>query len=222
MEDDIVTRRHIKRWFGALGFQITIVRNAHEALEQARSAREGELLGFILDINMGLDLEHEGIDVLEMIKGGNPNIYVALLTNHSRRYARMAWRLGANAVEYKSVNLKEDLFAILESLLEYRKALDFRSVSKFDGKKDSTAGSPVDVRSALYDFDRERLRRLMSDFLETNDLENICFDMRIDFEELPTGRKDSKLRSLITHCERHARIDELLKQLRELLPSIAW
>jgi len=65
---------------------------------------------------------------------------------------------------------------------------------------------------------RQNLERLFS----VSELQNICFDMGIEFENLPGATRSDKVRALIELCEHTERIDELLGHCRAQRPKAAW
>ncbi len=69
---------------------------------------------------------------------------------------------------------------------------------------------------------RAELRRKMATGFNLSDLENLCFDMEIDYQSLRGEDKESKTRELISYCERNGRVNELVKNCRELRPNVDW
>ena len=53
------------------------------------------------------------------------------------------------------------------------------------------------------------------------DVNSICFDLNIDYENFPDG-KEARIRELIRHCERNQRLDELLKECQTRRPRFDW
>lgn len=66
------------------------------------------------------------------------------------------------------------------------------------------------------------LRETIRDYFSLSDLKNLCFDLNIDFEELPPGNKSDSVRGLLEHCEQHGRLDELIAALRHERPDLIW
>jgi hypothetical protein len=52
-------------------------------------------------------------------------------------------------------------------------------------------------------------------------LKTLCFDMGIDYENLPET-KEGMVRELLQYCVRQNRVNELLQICREKRPTIAW
>jgi hypothetical protein len=69
---------------------------------------------------------------------------------------------------------------------------------------------------------RATLRQLLLDHFDISELQNLCFDLGIDFENLPGMGRADKARELIAYAERHGRLSELVAECRRLRPQIAW
>jgi hypothetical protein len=76
---------------------------------------------------------------------------------------------------------------------------------------ESSQEKPVDLRKLL---------RAINDSFGENDLRDLCFDLQLDFENLPGPTKKDKARELIIHFDRRKRINVLVATFRELRPSI--
>ncbi len=75
---------------------------------------------------------------------------------------------------------------------------------------------PTNGRSIDLPRLREQLRALFSD----SELRDLCFDLGIDYENLPGAAKGDKARELILHVERLGRLPELVGRVIELRPHI--
>lgn len=67
---------------------------------------------------------------------------------------------------------------------------------------------------------RAALFNLLRDLFGQEELKDLCFKLRIDYEELSDNRKSSLIRELILHFERRRRIPTLLEAIREEHPDI--
>jgi hypothetical protein len=65
-----------------------------------------------------------------------------------------------------------------------------------------------------------QLRQLLTERFDNAELRDLCFDLNIDFQNLPGEAKNEKVRELIVHCERHGRTAELWQRCRELRPYL--
>jgi predicted NACHT family NTPase len=74
------------------------------------------------------------------------------------------------------------------------------------------------INLAVEPLDRATLRQLLNSHFSESELRDLCFDLELDYEQLPGDRKGDKARELIMYCERHGRIDELVTMCRKLRP----
>ncbi|MCP4415495.1 MAG: hypothetical protein GY805_02665 [Chloroflexi bacterium] len=70
---------------------------------------------------------------------------------------------------------------------------------------------PVDLRKLL---------RAIIDAFNENDLRDLCFELRLDYENLPGRAKKDKARELVIHFDRRNRIAVLVTAFRELRPRV--
>lgn len=61
---------------------------------------------------------------------------------------------------------------------------------------------------------RETLRSLMGNVFSVSDIQDLCFDLGVDYEDLDGTSKNDKIRELILHCERI--------ELHKGLISLCW
>ncbi len=66
------------------------------------------------------------------------------------------------------------------------------------------------------------LREKIRDHFDVSEIKTLCFDLDIDFEELPPGSKSDTVRGLIEYVERHDRLVALVTYLRTARPDIDW
>lgn len=72
---------------------------------------------------------------------------------------------------------------------------------------------------------RERLvlRNLLKKHFDEQDLQDLCFDLQVDYENLAnTSRKDSKIRELILYMEKRLLLADLVKVARSHRPQVDW
>ena len=67
-----------------------------------------------------------------------------------------------------------------------------------------------------------QLRRLLVQFFDTGELRTLCFDLAVDYENLPPGGKADKARELLAYLDRHGRVQELLALGRRQRPDVPW
>ena len=66
------------------------------------------------------------------------------------------------------------------------------------------------------------LRQKLTDHFSEEELRILCFDMGIDYQDLPGEGKAVKVVEFILYLERRQRLPELVKQCSELRPQVSW
>ncbi|MCA9948972.1 MAG: hypothetical protein KDE48_04965 [Anaerolineales bacterium] len=64
-----------------------------------------------------------------------------------------------------------------------------------------------------------RLRQVLSNYFNESELQDIAFDLGVDYENLPGRAKGDKARELIAYLERRGRISELEQKCNQLRPN---
>ena len=66
------------------------------------------------------------------------------------------------------------------------------------------------------------LRQSLVDYFSDEELRSLCFDLGIDYENLPAQAKAGKARELVVELERAGRVSELVEICSRLRPSVSW
>jgi internalin A len=66
------------------------------------------------------------------------------------------------------------------------------------------------------------LRQMLIEHFSNSELNDLCFDLGIDYESIKGQAKSDKARELIAHVRRHGRTDELIQLCRRLRPNANW
>ncbi len=66
------------------------------------------------------------------------------------------------------------------------------------------------------------LRELLASRFNTGEMKTLCFDMGVDYENLPGEGKADKARELVSYCDRHKCLDKLVQAGQRLRPDIQW
>jgi len=66
------------------------------------------------------------------------------------------------------------------------------------------------------------LRQILVSRLDEGELRTLCFDLGVDYDNLPGEGKANKARELVIYLERRNRIGALVETGKSLRPDIAW
>jgi len=66
------------------------------------------------------------------------------------------------------------------------------------------------------------LHQSLANHFSEEDLKTLCFDLSVDYENMPAQGKAGKARELVLHLYRAGRISELVAQCRSLRPNADW
>jgi hypothetical protein len=67
-----------------------------------------------------------------------------------------------------------------------------------------------------------QLRQLFTERFGDSDLRTFCFDLGVDYEDLPGASKADKARELVAYMQRRGRLDELIQAGRRARPDVPW
>jgi len=67
-----------------------------------------------------------------------------------------------------------------------------------------------------------RVRLLLVLHFNESELRDLCFDLGVDYENLPGQAKSDKARELLGYARRHARWEELMRHCTRLRPRVEW
>lgn len=67
-----------------------------------------------------------------------------------------------------------------------------------------------------------RFRDNLAAMFDSEELNSLCFDLGIDYENLPGTTKHAKAEALIQYCARYGKMNALLERCRQLRPNAAW
>jgi len=68
----------------------------------------------------------------------------------------------------------------------------------------------------------KQLRKQVAEYFNLNDLQNLCWDLGIPYEELGGDKLSAKVRGLLGICWRNGRIADLLAYCRKERPHVEW
>ncbi len=90
-----------------------------------------------------------------------------------------------------------------------------------------TVGSSAEPRAPVSALSIDRsvlatLRQVLSERFHLEELRTLCFDLGIDWDDLPAQGKAGKVRELVSHFAQRRRIEELIQFLERRRPDISW
>jgi hypothetical protein len=90
----------------------------------------------------------------------------------------------------------------------------------------SPTALPATTQSASYQPDAvlpsATLREKLIGAFNDSELRDLCVDLGIDYDSLGGEGKAGKVRELISYCERHGRLPDLLAYVRDKRPRVEW
>ena len=70
--------------------------------------------------------------------------------------------------------------------------------------------------------DLKVLREIIARHFNLEELQLLCFDLGVDYENVTGQSKNNKALEIVTHCQRHNSINTLINLVKKLRPNIAW
>ncbi|HZD11198.1 MAG TPA: hypothetical protein VE553_07635 [Candidatus Binatia bacterium] len=67
-----------------------------------------------------------------------------------------------------------------------------------------------------------KLRDLIAEGFNKSELQVLCLDVGVDYEELPGETLSLKAQELVSYCYRHNRTEELVTVCKQARPHAAW
>lgn len=66
------------------------------------------------------------------------------------------------------------------------------------------------------------LRKQLATTMNDDELETLCFDLGVDYENLKGDSKEAKARELVLHCDRTGKLAELNGLCQAMRPNVVW
>jgi len=144
--------------------------------------------------------------------------------------------------EYWSYSLDEIVSVKLKTIWFFREAgisLEFKdgrkeTISVYGGadwimrilKAKSSVGAfqarEIKLEDNVLYMSREKIRQNLTNYFNESELQALCFNLNIDFDDIPGNNKEAKARELIIYCERAGKLQELLLRCKELRSNADW
>lgn len=77
---------------------------------------------------------------------------------------------------------------------------------------------PGELKSPI---DRAKLHKVLQGAFDLDEMKDLCFQLGIDYDDVPGTRKTSKIRELILQVERSGRTVDLIAIVQEMRPHIS-
>lgn len=98
-----------------------------------------------------------------------------------------------------------------------RKLGDSTHFNALNATINSVTSSPISTEPGV-----GTLRQAMERAFSLDDIQNIAFDLKIDYENLAGDTKTAKIRALIQVCMHLQRVSDLLTTCRQMRPTLDW
>lgn len=121
----------------------------------------------------------------------------------------------------KGVNLDDDIMADREFLgvfTDWKQRVESYHEQKV---KKALYASPIEEKTTPREV-LVHLRRLLTNRFDEGELEVLCYDLDVPYEDLPGEKMSVKAMRLLRKLEQTNRIDELIALGRSMRPDISW
>jgi hypothetical protein len=109
---------------------------------------------------------------------------------------------------------EQELEGIFQAFIDYLRD---------EGYLETGEPAPIqDAKASAGKIDRPKLRQMLTERFNESELKNLCSDLDIKYDDLSGEGIGDKARELISYCQRHKRISELIKRGEELRPDVEW
>jgi len=68
----------------------------------------------------------------------------------------------------------------------------------------------------------QTLHPLLIEYFSLSDIEEMCFQLHIEYEDIRGRGISNKTREFIQYLQRHGRLDELLPLMQTMRPHVKW
>lgn len=79
---------------------------------------------------------------------------------------------------------------------------------------------PVTLPAEAAGVPLARLRQMLTERLDPNDLKNLAFDLGVDLDSLPPGGKSDRVRELLEYLHRRGELERVVVWVREQRPDL--
>ena len=97
-----------------------------------------------------------------------------------------------------------------------------RSAAHFEDLTRALEANSADVIQEHDRIDRNALRQSLETCFDSDELQALCFDIGVDYEDLGGDGLAAKALKLILYCQRRGLVDDLQRRCRVLRPHVNW
>ena len=97
-----------------------------------------------------------------------------------------------------------------------------RSAAHFEDLTRTLEANSSDKIEERDQIDRQMLRQNLEVSFNLDELQALCFDIGVDYEDIGGDGQSTKALKLILYCQRRGLIVELLRRCQELRPKVMW
>ena len=126
----------------------------------------------------------------------------------------------ANGIREARRNIRQIKLALRENGVTVADRIDDGDGAYQASRSASPTTSPPTTTTPA--VDRAKLRQTLADSFSEDELRDLCFDLGVDYENLPGAGKSGKARELIAYAQRRGSLDKLVEQARQLRPNAEW
>lgn len=218
IEDDPIWRELITRLAKSLGYDAQTANSFEEVEEKLRQAETiGQPFSIVtIDALFKLGETNQeyylGYEILRYIKSTYQNMPCILIS-------------GVSAVGSKVLDLREEygLDYYIPKMDLNPKELEMRvqkAIARAEQLQHMETHHTLPIGDVTSAIDLLALRDVLLQAFNESELRDICFSLRVDYEEIYGEGKRDKTRELILYLERRGRISELVEICRQLRPNL--
>jgi len=139
------------------------------------------------------------------------------LAHYLKQQATLGEAFAPPAVAHGITEARENISRIKQILRSWNVSVE----DHFDDDGSAPVAQPAEApRLPSADIDRVKLKQILVDYFNDEELRDLAFELTIDYESLPGAGKSGKARELVAFAERHGRFAEVVALVHRLRPGV--
>lgn len=139
------------------------------------------------------------------------------LAHYLKQQATLGEAFAPPAVTHGITEARESISRIKQILRSWNIPVE----DHFDDDGSAPGAPPLEApRPATTDIDRIKLKQILVDYFNDDELRDLAFELTIDYESLPGAGKSGKARELVAFAERRGRFAEVVALVHRLRPGV--